>query len=240
MQRRDFLKTVTVGGLSLVAGLCLMSAAISLASCAGISKPFHMEKLIPENIEWCGIRHLEANRDALPRVLMVGDSITGAYFDQVAALLKDVAYCSYLTTSRTVCDPEFGEELELTLRQYPYAVIHFNNGIHGAPYSVEQYRAGLERAIELMERTCPKSTIIWATTTPINPEDVNFAKSNARIDERNAAALVIAHRHGIQINDLNSPVRGSAANYLDSVHFRPEISVQQAEQVAKIVRQNLK
>ena len=62
-----------------------------------------------EAIEWCNIWHYGANRDDKPRVLLVGDSIVAAHAPHVAKLLDTTAHCSWLTTSRCLGDPVFGQ-----------------------------------------------------------------------------------------------------------------------------------
>ena len=75
-----------------------------------------------EETEWCIVRHIGENKDDLPRVLLVGDSIVNAYADKVSELLKGDAYCSWLSTSRSLGDPVFDQELELMLSQYHFCV----------------------------------------------------------------------------------------------------------------------
>jgi hypothetical protein len=75
--------------------------------------------------------HTWGNKDDLPRVLFVGDSITRGYFAGVEEQLGGKAYCARLTTSKCVSDPSFNDDLLLLLKQYKFAAIRFNNGLHG-------------------------------------------------------------------------------------------------------------
>ncbi len=45
------------------------------------------------------------------------------------SILAGKAYCARLTTSKCVSDPFFPDEVQLLLKQYRFAVIHFNNGL---------------------------------------------------------------------------------------------------------------
>ena len=47
------------------------------------------------------------NRNDLPRVLLIGDSIVRGYFGDVERALEGRANCARLTTSRCICDPVF-------------------------------------------------------------------------------------------------------------------------------------
>jgi len=89
------------------------------------------EKPIRERIEWADIWVTDANKDDLPRVLLIGDSITRGYFGEVEKHLAGKAYFARLTTSKCVADPSFADEIQLLLKHYTFAVIHFNNGLHG-------------------------------------------------------------------------------------------------------------
>jgi hypothetical protein len=55
-------------------------------------KTYYLESMPTENIEdtdWISIRHENADKNDLPRVLMIGDSILGNYRQQVAAKIKE-------------------------------------------------------------------------------------------------------------------------------------------------------
>lgn len=60
---------------------------------------------VRERIEWVEIGVTDADKDDLPRVLFVGDSITIGYFGGVEKQLAGKAYCARLTTSKRVSDP---------------------------------------------------------------------------------------------------------------------------------------
>jgi len=82
---------------------------------------------VRERIEWIDIWVTDADKTDLPRVLLVGDSITRGYFGGVEKHLAGKAYCARLTTSKCVSDPTFNDDLKLILNQYKFSVIHFNN-----------------------------------------------------------------------------------------------------------------
>lgn len=190
-----------------------------------------------EKIEWCGMRHIDANKDDLPRVLMVGDSIVGGYADKVSKLLEGKAYCSWITTSRCLGDPIFEMELELMLSQYDYEVIHFNNGLHGRDFSIKQYATALDEVFQQLIDT--DAAVIWRTTTPISPNSKD-ADGKKRVNQRNTIAAKLAKKHDIEIHDLGALTKGKAEYYSDSVHYKAEATTLQAEQVADTIKKSLK
>jgi len=88
-----------------------------------------------ESIEWCDIWISHANETNLPRVLLIGDSITRDYYPGVEKHLEGKAYVARLSTSRFAADPVLLQELSLVLGNMNFDVIHFNNGMHGWQHS---------------------------------------------------------------------------------------------------------
>src|SRR5260370_25296277 len=68
-----------------------------------------------ESIEWCDIWISHANETNLPRVLLIGDSITLAYYPDTEKRLAEQAFAARLTTSRFVADPLLLKEISLVL-----------------------------------------------------------------------------------------------------------------------------
>src|SRR5450432_1653745 len=84
-----------------------------------------------ESIEWCDTWISHANETNLPRVLLIGDSITRAYYPEVEKKLAGKAYVGRLSSSAFISDPILQRQMELVLSEYKFDVIHFNNGMHG-------------------------------------------------------------------------------------------------------------
>src|SRR5258708_9042333 len=83
-----------------------------------------------ESIEWCDIWISHANETNLPRVLLIGDSITRAYYPEVEKHLAGKAYVGRLSSSAFISDPALIKQIEMVLSEYKIDVIHFNNGMH--------------------------------------------------------------------------------------------------------------
>ena len=74
-----------------------------------------------ENIEWTDVWFPTSNDHDLPRVALIGDSITRAYFAAVESNLKGKAYCARIATSKAVGDPALPVQLATFLLVCPAA-----------------------------------------------------------------------------------------------------------------------
>jgi lysophospholipase L1-like esterase len=193
---------------------------------------------IRERIEWADIWVSDADKDDLPRVLLIGDSITRGYFSEVEKRLTGKAYCARLTTSKCVSDPSFPDEVQLLLKQYRFAAIHFNNGLHGWGYTEEQYRDGLLRLMDTFKQHAAGAKLIWATTTPVRDRDNSqqIGERTERVKARNRIAAEIMEERGIRTNDLYGLVESHPEFFSgDGVHFNVKGKETQGAAVAECV-----
>ncbi len=183
----------------------------------------------------------------LPRVLIIGDSISIGYTVPVRELLKGKAN---LHRPLTNCGPTKRgvEEIENWLGDGSWDVIHFNWGLHDIVYMTEQgervdppqgqhqvpadqYEQNLDTLVKRLKQTGAK--LIWCATTPV-PEGASIRKPGDEI-EYNAIAQKVMEAQGIPTHDLY----GYAIERLDdiqlpaNVHFSKEGSVILAESVAR-------
>ena len=193
----------------------------------------------------------------LPRVLLIGDSISIGYTLDVREMLKDKANVHRPAANCRSTNHGF-ESIDGWLGDGNWNVIHFNWGLHDMAYltkegvdpkkarpedtyqqvPVEQYEKNLEKLVERLKKT--GATLIWCSTTPV-PEGAARRKStDAPI--YNKAALKVMQKHNIQVNDLYS----FALPQLDkiqrpkNVHFTPAGSKVLAEKVASSIRGSLR
>lgn len=205
---------------------------ITMVSFASADEP------VRERIEWIDIWVTDADKTDLPRVLLVGDSITRGYFGDVEKHLAGKAYCARLTTSKCVSDPTFNDDLLLMLKQYKFSVIHFNNGLHGWGYTEDQYRDGLVKTVVAVKEHAGDATLIWATTTPMREKsDLDtFAEQTDRVKVRNKLASEIMTKQQITTDDLFELVKEHADwTSADGVHFNGQGNEALAKQVATSV-----
>jgi hypothetical protein len=195
-----------------------------------------------ENIEWLDVWVPNSNDRDQPRVLLIGDSITRAYFPEVEQRLKGKAYLARLATSKSVGDPALLKEIELVLAETHFDVIHFNNGMHGDGYSEGEYRAAFPAFVEAIRRGAPGAKLIWATTTPVRQRDdlKQLAPKTERVRSRNAIAAEILTKRNIPTDDLFTLVEHHPEYWKsDGVHFGPDGVKAQAEQVARKIAELL-
>jgi hypothetical protein len=197
-----------------------------------------MKKIRREAIEWCDIWITGAEANRLPRVLLVGDSIARSYFAEVEKALQGKFLCARLATSKCLCDPSFRKELQLVLDDYVFAVIHFNNGLHGADYDERSYRKDFAGTMRFIRMHAKDSALIWANSTPVRKNDnlAALAPFTKRVRERNRMAMEFAVTHRIPINDLFSLVENHPEYFAsDGVHFNADGQAVLGRQVARSI-----
>lgn len=211
-----------------------------LSSCAVLTAGLYAQEphIARENIEWCNVWIPDSNGTELPRVLLLGDSITQGYYPKVAEILKGKASVARLTTSKSVGDPALLAEVAAVLDQCRFDVVHFNNGLHGWGYSEEEYQKSFPQLVATIRKHAPKAKLIWATITPVRVAGnvAQIAKSTERVKARNKIAADYVAKEGIPVDDLYGLVE-SHPEYAskDGVHFNRQGIDVEAEQVAKHV-----
>lgn len=185
--------------------------------------------------------------DRLPRVLIIGDSISIGYTQPVQEMLKGEADVSRIPVNGA--DTWKGlKELDGWLGDGRWDVIHFNWGLHDLKHvrgktldltaprvsTLEQYAKNLETLVVHLKAT--GATLIWASTTPI-PEGAAGRIAGQEV-EFNGAALAIMRKHGVLVNDLHAAVLPELARYQQpkNVHFTQEGSRFLASKVAAEIR----
>jgi hypothetical protein len=195
---------------------------------------------------------------SLPRVLVVGDSISMNYHNAAKSALEGVA--NYHRNEGNSFSTVHGvSNMELWLGNYHerrlhWDVIQFNHGLHDLKQSydkntdtfgeyavsLEDYKRNLEKEIAIMQKTGAK--LIWCTTTPVpNSNKGQYARRKGAAQVFNQAALEVMRNHSeIQVNDLyhvvvDSPVFDNWRKGND-VHFLGTEQTMLGEAVADAVR----
>ena len=189
----------------------------------------------------------------LPRVLLIGDSISMGY---TLAVRKELAGKANVHRPATNCGPTTRglAEIDKWLGDAKWDVIHFNFGLHDLKYidsdgknvepakgrpqvSRDDYRKNLDTLVTKLKKTGAK--LIFCTTTPIP------AGAAARLpgDELayNKIAVEVMKSHGVAIDDLYEFAlpRLREIQRPANVHFSPEGSEVLAKQVAERIVQAL-
>ncbi|MGZ0174656.1 MAG: LamG-like jellyroll fold domain-containing protein [Planctomycetales bacterium] len=174
---------------------------------------------------------------ALPRVLLIGDSVSRAYTQTVRKELKGIANVHRAPAN---CGPTSTglKKIDVWLGDGKWDVIHFNFGIHDRATPLADYATRLEQLVERMQQTDAK--LVWANTTPI--PDVADKYSAESIVQRNAAAAEVMQKHRVAIDDLFTaitPRLGELQNPSD-VHFTGPGNEFLGEQVAAYLKSMIK
>ncbi len=189
----------------------------------------------------------------LPRVLIIGDSISIGYTVPVQNCLRGKAVVS--RAPGNCQDSGFGlQHLKQWIGKGPWDVIHFNFGIWDTHYldaktgrlipsagemtvpadgrrvrhDLQQYRTNLVRIVQMLKQT--NAQLIWAQSTPI------MFRTGARFDDiarYNAVAAEVMKENGVPINDLYKQALPTIKKWQspDQCHFTAAGSTMLAEQV---------
>ncbi len=237
-----------------VTSVCLLLVALLPGfAFAQDSPPVKKKKINPAMIPVTDV-------EGLPRVLLIGDSISIGYTPAVQELLKGkanvhrpLANCGPTTKGLEAIDAW----LETGGADKAWDVIHFNWGLHDLKYMgangqnladpkaatshqqvpPEEYEANLRKLVDRLEKTGAK--LIWRNTTPV-PEG---AKGRVVGDAAayNAIAAKIMEEKGIPTDDQFSFAKARLAEIQRpaDVHFTPEGSRALAEQAVAAIEKAL-
>ncbi len=186
-----------------------------------------------EKTEWTISYRYDTDNAALPRALLVGDSICNHYQPYVASALAGAATVSFYASSKCVTDRSYPKELRLFLEESDYAVIHFNNGLHSLSTPPKEWEKALRQTFRLVRRTRPDAALIWCSSTPTrNAEQTETVKALNRIGAKVAAEF------GAETNDLFALMDpcDRDQHWTDACHFTQDARKMQAEQVAAAIR----
>ena len=155
----------------------------------------------------------------LPRVLLIGDSVSRGY---TLAVRKALAGKANVHRAPENCGPTANglKKLDIWLGTGKWDLIHFNFGIHDRATPLADYEKRLGEIIGRLKKTGAK--LIWASSTPL-PQESKYGDP-AAIVERNEIAARLAAKHGMAIDDLFAfitPHLAEAQNAND-VHFNEQ------------------
>lgn len=182
---------------------------------------------------------------ALPRVLLIGDSISIGY---TVATRKALAGKANLHRAPTNCGPTIRglEGIDQWLGDGRWDVIHFNWGLHDLKKSegkhqvpIDEYEKNLCQLVERLEKT--GATLIWCSTTPV-PKGCTPPRTDEDAVAYNAVAKKIMDENKIAINDLYAFALPKLEKIQRpaNVHFTPDGSAVLAKQVAAAILKELK
>jgi acyl-CoA thioesterase-1 len=188
----------------------------------------------------------------LPRVLLLGDSISMGYTLPVREMLAGKA--NVLRPAENCGDTARGiKRLDVWLGDKKWDVIHFNFGLHDLKYldetgkyvtpdkgkqvtSLEQYDKNLRQIVERLKKT--NARLIFATTTPV--PDASAGRVKGDEVKYNAVAEKVMKETGVEIDDLCVLVMAHPTMIQPkNVHYTKDGYKALADQAVKLIEKSL-
>jgi len=179
---------------------------------------------------------------ALPRVLLIGDSISMGYTVPVRNLLKGKANVHRIMENGGPTTNGLAK-MRTWLGTSKWDVIHFNFGLHDLKFveggqqqvTPADYEKNLRELVRQLKET--KAKLIWGNTTPIPGPPLKPERIAEDVLVYNAAAAKVMEENGIMTNDLYAfaLARLSKIQQPQNVHFTREGSELLGGQVAATI-----
>ena len=176
-----------------------------------------------ERFEWIHSWCDYADKSDLPRVLLIGDSITLGYQEKVRQKLKGVCYVDFISTSYAIDTKIYNTLISGFATDSDYSLIHFNHGLHGQHISKRTYKSKMKK---LLLKIAADAKIVLATSTVV------YCEGNTRLDkvwtkrlkERNDSVNELASELYYGIDDLYSASVSMSKDKrsLDGIHYTEE------------------
>lgn len=182
----------------------------------------------------------------LPRVLLIGDSISMGYTLPVRQLLAGKANVHRIPVNAAATVDTLAR-FDQWVGTGKWDVIHFNWGLHDLkrmPDGTQQVSlANYERNLrELVARLQPLGgRLIWCSTTPVPGTELDPPRRNEDVVAYNAAARRVMAESGLPTDDLYSFVLPQAERIRKplNVHYTTKGYALMAQQVARCIEQVL-
>ncbi len=183
----------------------------------GFYLPIHKrEKIAGHSTAWDFV----SDDPKLPRVLLIGDSVSRGY---TQAVRKYLAGKANVHRAPANCGPTASglKNLEAWMGEGKWDLIHFNFGIHDRATPAADYVKRLEEITIRLKKTGAK--VVWASTTPI-PDNAAQKQTAASVVEKNALAAEVMQRQGVSTDDLFAAITPHLAKLQNpnDVHFNGE------------------
>ncbi len=174
----------------------------------------------------------------LPRVLLIGDSISIGYTVPVREMLKGKANLHRIPVNGGPTITGL-EKLKSWIGSGKWDVIHFNWGLHDLKFMdtgkqqvlLADYEKNLRELVNQLKSTGAK--LIWCATTPVPDAEMKPPRKNPDVIAYNAIAKKIMTENGVAIDDLYAFAlpQLSVIQRPANVHFSEEGSNVLAKQV---------
>ena len=182
---------------------------------------------------------------ALPRVLLIGDSISIGYTVPLRTALAGIANVHRIPVNGGTSSNGL-LHIDAWLGDSRWEVIHFNWGLHdlwttdGKPrIPPTQYERNLWTLVKRLKET--RAKLIWCSTTPVPADITSKTRCNADVVAYNAVAQKVMDENGVPIDDLYAFAlpQLKAIQIPANVHFTGDGSKVLARQVSAAIRNAL-
>ena len=229
-------------------GYAVLGKQVASSITASLSKTNSNWPLAP--VKWgknWGFEKAKIFAPKLPRVLLIGDSICIGYRPVVTQILAGKANVDVWLNPMHQASPELHEILAQVLAQGPYAVIHFNMGLHGwikGRIPDGQFAPLTRKLVTHLREDSPGAKLIWASTTPITlkgrPTKLD-ATNNAVILSHNQMAAEVMAGMKVPVDDLYGLMtKHLALGKGDTAHWQAAGYQVLGQQVAAVIEEHLK
>jgi acyl-CoA thioesterase-1 len=195
----------------------------------------------------------------LPRVMIIGDSISVGYTDEVRRLLAGKANVHRVAGNAGPSSSGVQKLAEwLSPSNGTWDVIHFNFGLHdlklgtggkdNQPYatsdghqvSLEDYEKNLSQIVTKFKTS--GAALIWCSTTPVPAGKVDPTRQPDDVVKYNETARQVMIKNGVAIDDLFATALPRLADIQmpHNVHYTKEGYAELAKQVAASIEEALK
>ena len=192
----------------------------------------------------------------LPRVLLIGDSISIGYTLPTREFLKGKANLHRIPTNGGPTTKGLAS-IDDWLGKGKWDLIHFNWGLHDLKYMgpngenlfpkekggkpqvpIDAYEKNLDKLVTRLKKT--RAKLIWRNTTPVPPGSKGrYVGDSVKF---NTAAARVMKKHGVPTHDLftMSQKRMKEIMRPANVHYTPEGSKVLGKDVARVIMEVLK
>ena len=195
----------------------------------------------------------------LPRVMIIGDSISVGYTDEVRRLLADKANVHRVAGNAGPSSSGVQKMKEwLAPANGTWDVIHFNFGLHdlkhgtggkdnhpyttsdGHQVSLDDYQKNLSQIVAKFKTT--GAALVWCSTTPVPAGKVDPPRHPDDVLRYNEAARQVMIKNGVAIDDLFATALPRLADIQmpHNVHYTKEGYAELAKQVAASIGEVIK
>ena len=192
----------------------------------------------------------------LPRVLLIGDSISIGYTLPTREFLKGKANLHRIPANGGPTTRGLAS-IDAWIGESKWDVIHFNWGLHDLKYMgpngenlfpreiggkpqvpLADYEKNLEKLVVRLKKT--GATLIWRNTTPIPPGSKGrYVGDSVKYNE---AAAIVMKKHDVPTHDLftMSKKRMEELMLPANVHYKKEGSIALGKDVSRVILKALK